>query len=208
MLTTSLTHHAKYHGGKDLANRKRHLAQVRTTLAAVFDDCDGKSAVMANILTQAELAAMEKTLLALGKVIKALEADAKEADRIKSAFDKRHQQCQRAVRSLPADTIVDKVALASLADMRHSLKCLAHDCVKYGPEASLRFLVQEALSSLALDMANGTADPAVAAAALRAAMPAHSVSHTGLIEDVTTLAVAQRLEVANRQSQREAVAHA
>lgn len=194
-LTPRQQQSAKFDGGKALANRKRHLAQVKSALITLCAEIEAGNNPAG--LTPTETA----TLRTAARLVAGIEAtyakDAGEAKRIKADYEARLKLATRTVQALVRDRIADTIALYAIALPRDgaALEDLGRETARKPASWAWRIddLLREAVAKLAWRIVNQSKTPPAAwCAALD--LQAEKDRHAGLIAQVKACAVAQRLE--------------
>ncbi len=196
-LSDSQRSSARHDGGKDIANRKRFIAQVETGLRNLRDECE-KSGALRGVLTPDEIKALARVAVIVGKVAAHLDADAREAKRIKADWDKRLNDAVAELGKLPRTSIDDIVVLAAMANHpRPPIGRYDLDYIRANPQrlkAEMETISRDATSSLAHACANDAAIPATRRNAILIGMAAWKDKHADLIRELNAIAVAAQLE--------------
>lgn len=199
MLTPAMIHAARYEGNKPIANRKRHTSQIKTALVNLRNDCDADRGELKGLLSADEIETLTAAIHLVDKIAATLERDAAEAKRIKDAWDKRCASLAQALREVTSDSAADVVALLSIDRQDYTLRDLAADCQRWGgARRTLCDKRRDAIASLARSAASSDVLPVAWAATIKGEMSVQADKYTALIAEINTIAVAQRLEQANR----------
>lgn len=185
MLTESQKSAARYHGGKEQTNRRRHLRQLRTSLFNVRNDA---------ALQSSDHASIAQTLHVLDRLLAEVQADLAAANTIKRDYDKHVALTRALLDAIPLTGIADVIALCELDRQLGRPDLLLNDIECNGWDYTSSTLKRQALDGLAHRGAYGQRDPTEFAASVRAAMPAAAEKHAALIRQITTLAVSQQLQ--------------
>lgn len=198
MLTDYQRRNARFDGGKDLLNRKRHVAQIKSGLLKLRNDCDGGADGLVNglagLLTPEEIDTLTSAAQIVDRIVATLERDEAEAKRIKATWDKHYGALVAALSMrIITDRAADVVALISRAGDTYKLRDLADDCRNRwgGARAQLRDARREAIASLAYQAAGTDADPSAWAAAIHAELPANAEKHAALVAEIDAIDAAQ-----------------
>lgn len=182
---------ARFDGGKDLTNRKRHLAQVKSALLTLCTEIE--SGINPAGMTATEAKTLREAARLVAGVESAYAKDAAEAKRIQSDWEARHKLAMKTLLTLPHEAPEDVIALAALSgDLQPAY--LLRDCVKWGWQSKVRDLQREAISTLAHRCANQATPPHKWCKDLAAQMPTAKTKHAALIAQVNALAVQDRLQ--------------
>lgn len=199
MLTDPQKSKARHDGGKEIANKKRHAAHVKTALVNLRNDCNGGSADLAGLLTQDEIDTLTQAVHIVDRIAATLEKDAAEAKRIKADYDKRVKAATDVLNELPHATPADIIALAAFSGGGalwsfddHIGAIRRGDMVDY----QLKGIFRDAAASIAHDIATKELHPGVTATAILLALPQMKDKHAALIAELTTIAVAKKLQAA------------
>ena len=194
MLNDRQREQARYDGGKEIANRKRHLAHVGTALLNLHHDCS-TAGPLARMVDADDLNALAAAQRVIRAVERQLADDAREAKRIKDTHERRLEEASAAIGKLPSIAIDDIVALASIAGELSELNALvAGRYASVEIQWALRDVTRSALSWLAYKVARDQLDPAAYRESVRGEMQAHKDRHAELIQKLNTLAVAEQME--------------
>lgn len=195
---------ARHTGGKEIADRKRHVSQLETGLRNLVADCERRSNtevgyrtadVVWDVVSVDELKALQRAAEALHKVAASLDKAAAEAKRIKADYDAHVEQAQAALGKLPKG-VADIVALSACAQ-RTPVYHWTLERMRARPREvldDLNDIRREAISTLAHRCAREGIQPAGFADTIRLAMPAAAEKHAALIGELNALAVAAQLE--------------
>lgn len=187
---------ARYSGGKEIANRKAHLARTKTALLEISNGA-GNLGNLIEGLSTAEREALRTAVFIVASLEATLARDVAEAKRIKATWDARHTAAMKALHTLPQARIEDQIALAELARELDTYQAqrLLRTARKYrDPNYVLQDMVRDAIASLAHQAANEADQPAAWCSALRADMPAAAAKHTDLIAHIKAIAVEKRIQ--------------
>jgi len=195
MLTSHQQYSARYDGGQAIANRKRHLAQVKSALISLCAEIEAGTNPAG--LTATEVAALRTAARLVAGIETAYAKDASEAKRIQTEHEARVHQATRTVHTLVRDRIADTIALYAIAfpTERRALDDLGTDTAKTPASWSWRIdqLLRDAVSELAWRIVHkGTVPPAVWCAALD--LHAERDRHAALIAQIKGHAVANRMQ--------------
>jgi hypothetical protein len=192
MLTESQKSIARFNGGQDQTNRRRHLRQLRTSLFNVRSDA---------ALQPADHASIAQTLRVLDRLLAEVQSDLAAAKNIKRDWDKHVSMAYTLLDAIPLAGVADVIALGELARELGSPRLLLEDIGHFGWHYKAGSIMNESLATLSRRCASDQKDPTEFAASVRAAMPAAAAKHADLIRQITTLAVAQQMEASARQPQ-------
>lgn len=184
-------------GGKEISNRKRHLSQIETGLRTLRDECEN-SETLRGALAPDELKTLARAAVLVGQVAARLDADAREAKRIKADYDKRVKEAIAEYGNLPHTEIADIVALSVLAGERAGISRYTMDTIRERPHwltSELTSVARDAINNLAHDCAREKNNPkGMVKRALEVLIPAIKENHADLIRELNALAVQAQLE--------------
>lgn len=192
MLTGIQKSRARFDGGQEQSNRRRHLRQLRTSLFNVRSDA---------ALQPDDHASIAQTLRVLDRLLSEVQADLAAAKNIKRDWDKHVSLAYALLDAIPLAGVADVIALGELARELGSPRLLLEDIEHFGWHHKAGSIMNESLATLSRRCASDQKDPAEFVATVRAAMPAAAAKHADLIRQITTLAVAQQMDAAARQPQ-------
>lgn len=200
MLTPTQCWDAQYKGGMSLTNRKRHAAQVKTTLQRLRNECQNEYGGLHGVLSSEEIDQLTTACAVVDRIIAELEQDADAAKRIKTEYEKRVIETQKALQAAIPNRPANVVALLAIARDDYALSHLVENCkTRWGGSARvLEERYREAIAALA--HAGARADKAAASvlAAVLGELEARRTALAPLITELNTIAVAHELERANR----------
>ena len=185
MLTESQKSAARYHGGQEQTNRRRHLRQLRTSLFNVRTDA---------ALQPADHASIAQTLRVIDRLLAEVQADLATANTIKRDYDKHTSLTRALLDAIPLTGVADVIALCELDRQLGRPDLLLDDIKRNGWAYTAAAFKRQALDGLAHRSAYGQKDPTEFVAGVRAAMPAAAEKHADLIRRINTLAVSQQLQ--------------
>lgn len=207
MLTEFQRSRARFDGGKDYSTRVRQARTVENGLRGIVGAnklarSDVKSSLntveLADSLTEDEARTLAKAAVIVGKVAAILEADTREANRIKADYEKRRKDAATQLRTLPHASIDEIVALLG-AESRTPLDRYEMDRIRNGQtfgtlQAHLREKASNAIGALATTCAYEGQDPAEFTLEVADKLPGLALQHADLISELTALTVAEQLE--------------
>lgn len=186
---------ARFGGGKDLVNRKRHLAQVKSALLKLCKEIGEDRDNHAGALTAKELGTLRDAAHLVARIEAGYAKDASQAQRIQADWQARHKLSMKVLQTLPHEAPEDVIALSHLAgELRPD--GLLDACVRWGWQRQLCDIQHDALATLGHRCANQTTPPAQWCKALAEQIPAAKALHADLIAQVNALAVADQLQQA------------
>ncbi|KVW92634.1 hypothetical protein [Thiobacillus denitrificans] len=185
MLTDSQKDRARFDGGKDQANRRRQLRQLRTGLINVRRDA---------AMPTDDNVALTEAVRALDRLLVEVENDLSAAKNIKRDWDQHVALAHALLVAIPLPGVADIIALGELAHEIGYPRMLLNDIENYGWNHAAATLKRNALDSLAHRCASDAKPPTEFVAAIRATMPAAAARHADLIRQITTLAVSEQLQ--------------
>lgn len=192
---------ARYNGGKELSNRKRHLAQVKSALISLCTEIEAGTNPAG--LTATEVSALRTAARLVAGIETAYAKDAAEAKRIQADYEARLKLASRVARGLLSDLISDTVALYAIAlprDLDGAVKNLREVANGHGGRGAWAWRIEEmardAVAEIAYRIVRQDLPPAAWCAALEPEMAAMKNRHADLIAQVKACAVAQKLEAA------------
>lgn len=198
MLTDYQRSRAYFEGGKDIKARKSHLARTATTIRKLRADASQPGNALDGVFNGDELQTLRETCQMVDRAIARLEADAREADRIKSDYDKREQQATAEMRMLPHDSIDDIVALLGARQRqpldRYELERIRTQHWGEGVLHQLREHASCAIGGLGRSCAYDGKNPGEFRQQIADRLPLLKQQHADLIRELNTLAVSQQLE--------------
>jgi len=192
MLTDYEKRSARHDGGKHLANRKSHLARVKTALADISDRAGTMGALVGQLTTK-ELETLRAASCIVQRLERLVEKDLIAARKIKSTHDNAEKAAGIAFRKLVVDKIADSIALFALAfpesvsNPADLARAVATTPASW--EWRIEQLQREAITQLAYLIASQSASPASYCATLADEMPAARERHAGLISQIKAAAV-------------------
>lgn len=199
MLTNQQQSAARYDGGKAIANRKRHLAQVKSALISLCAEIEAGTNPAA--LTTTEVAALRTAARLVAGIETAYAKDASEAKRIQTEYEARVKLAASTVRALVHDRIADTIALYAIAfpsqSDRRALDDLGADTARSPASWTWRVddLLRAAVSELSWRIVHkGGVPPAAWCAALD--LRAERDRHAALIARIKACVVADRIQEA------------
>ncbi|OJW78004.1 hypothetical protein [Thiobacillus sp. 65-1402] len=188
MLSDLQKSQALHDGGAVIAARKAHMARTATALRKIDPNDYG--------LTAGESTAIRAALTAMDKVIASLAKDAREADAIRKDYEKRLTAARKEFATLLYADVADCIALIATAERvpfyGFELRSFRDRSSPVGN--SLHTKARDAIHSIAHTCARDKLDPATRRQEVLAGLPALKERHADLIRELTTLAVAERLE--------------
>jgi len=189
---------ARHDGGKDTRNLKSHLSRMATALRTLHADASGTSNSLAGIFTGDELKTLRGATLLVDKACAVLDADVREAKRIKADYDKRVKEALAEYCKLPHTEIADIVALSVLAGERAGISRWTMDSIRQRPNRlkyELMEVARGAINSLANDCAREKNNPTgLVKSALAIFIPTIKENHAAIIRELNTIAVAEQME--------------
>lgn len=189
---------ARYNGGKALANRKRHLAQVKSALLTLCEEIDAGRNSQTGVLSVKELSTLRMAAHLVARIEASYAKDAAEAKRIQADYEARVKLASRCARALLGDLIADTVALYAIAlpSEAAELNDLRANTARQPASWQWRIdeMGREAVAKIAYRIVRQDVPPAAWCAALEPEMAAMKDRHADLIAQVKACAVAQRLE--------------
>lgn len=198
MLSDFQRDYARHDGGKPIANLKSHLSRTATALRALGADATRPGHSLDGIFTGAELKTLMTATLLVDKAYAALDADAREAKRIKADYDKRVTEALAEYGKLPRTGIADIVALSVLSGERAGISRYTMNTIRERPHwltSELTSVARDAISSLAHACAREKSNPkGLVKQALDIFIPTILENHAAIIRELNTIAVAEKME--------------
>lgn len=188
---------ARFYGGKTIKAHKAYLARTATAIRKLRNDAATMGGQLDGVFDADEMQTIRATCELIDRAVARLEADAREADRIKKAYEAHEARAEKALSLLPLNDLEGVIAIAEIAGdltpgirMYSPLEAARRNGVRY----THRDLLIHAVKYLARDCAIRGQDVATYVENVRTQMPAAATKHADLIRELTTLAVAERLE--------------
>lgn len=196
MLTDYEKSSARHNGGKHLANRKSHLARVKTALADISDRA-GTMGALVDQLSRKELTTLREASCIVARLERLVERDLVAARKIKATHDNAVGAAGIALRGLVKDKIADSIALFALA-FPESVSAQADlaRAVATTPaswEWRVEQILRDAVTELTHRIVNKPASPTSYCAALAGEMTAARERHADLISKIKAAAVQVKL---------------
>lgn len=188
---------ARFHGGKEIKAHKAHLARTATAIRKLRNDATTMGGQLDGVFDADEMQTIRSTCELVDRAIARLEADAREADHIKKAFDDHEARAAKALSLLPLNDFEGVIAIAELAgDLAPGVRMYTplESARRDGYRSTQRDLLLYAVKYLAADCAIRGHDVATYVETVRSKMPAAAAKHTDLIRELNTLAVSEQLE--------------
>lgn len=189
---------ARHDGGKDISNQKGHLSRTATALRSLRGDATRPGNSLDGIFTGDELKILLAATLLVDKACATLDADAREAKRIKADYDKRVKEAIAEYSKLPHTEIADIVALSVLAGCRTGIDRYTMDSIRNRPrwmKSDLSSVARDAISALAHDCAREKNNPrGMVRQAQEVFIPTIKENHAAIIRELNTLAVVEQME--------------
>lgn len=189
---------ARHDGGKDISNRKSYLSRTATALRDLREDVTQPGRQIYGIFSGDELKTLLAATLLVDKACAALDADAREAKRIKVDYDKRVKEAMAEYGKLPHTEIADIVALSVLSGERAGIPRYTMDTIRDRPhwlERELRSVARDAISSLAHACAGEKNNPkGQIGTATKVFIPTIKETYGDLIRELNAIAVGEQME--------------
>lgn len=189
---------ARHDGGKAIGNLKSHLSRTATAMRALGRDASSPGNPLDRIFSGDELQTLLAATLLVDKACAALDADAREAKRIKADYDKRVKEAMAEYSKLPHTEIADIVALAVLSGVREGISRYTMNTIRERPhwlKSELGSVVRDSISSLAHACAGEKNNPkGLTRRALEVFIPTIKENHAAIIRELNAIAVAEQLE--------------
>lgn len=200
-LTDFQRDYARYDGGKPIGHLKSHMRRTATALRSLGADATRPGSVIDGIFTGDELKTLRAATMLVDRACAALDADAREAKRIKADYDKRVKEALAEYGKLPHTEIADIVALSVLAGERAGISRYTLDTIRERPhwlKSELSSVARDAISSLAHACAREKLNPkGLIGQAQDIYIPFIKTGHAAIIRELNTIAVAAALEKQN-----------
>ncbi len=197
-LTDFQRDYARHDGGKPIGNLKSHLSRTATALRTLGADATRPGHMLDGIFTGDELKTLRDAILLVDKACTSLDADAREAKRIKADYDKRVKEALAEYNKLPHTEIADIVALSVLDGNRAGIDRHTMDTIRERPhwlKSELSSVARDAISSLAHACARDKNNPkGLTKQALDIFIPTIKENHAALIRELNTIAVGEQME--------------
>jgi hypothetical protein len=197
-LTDFQRDYARHDGGKPIGNLKSHLSRTATALRTLGADATRPGHMLDGTFTGDELKTLRDAILLVDKACASLDADAREARRIKADYDKRVKDAVAEYGKLPHTEIADIVALSVLAGNRAGIDRHTMNTIRERPHwlnSELSSVARDAISSLAHADARDKVNPkSRIGTATRIFIPTIKENYAALIRELNTIAVAEQME--------------
>jgi hypothetical protein len=189
---------ACHNGGKEIVNQKRHLSQMARALLNLRADASLPGNALDGLFSGDELETLRAAHLLVSEACAALDADAREAKRIKADHDKRVKEALAEYGKLPHTEIADIVALSVLAGERAGIERYVMDTIREHPhwlKSELSTVARDAIISLAHACASDKLNPkGLTRQAQDILIPTIKANHAAIIRELNTIPVAEQME--------------
>lgn len=185
---------ARYKGGDEIKKRKSQLRRTATLIRQLADDVSNMQNALHGVLNDNEIKLLNATGLLVDRAVHTLSADIREAELIRSKYDRAVLAAHKHLSALPAsnpDDIVALMAADNAAPGRIEMDMLR--TTRWLPD-SLREFSRNAITSLSRRCAREGCDPEKFAASIARQMPYLKEAHADVIRVITALAVADEME--------------
>lgn len=197
-LTDFQRDYARYDGGKPIGNLKSHLSRTETALRALGRDASTPGNQLDRIFSGDEMQTLRAATMLVDRACAALDADLREAKRIKADYDKRVKEALSEYNKLPHTEIADIVALSVLSGNRAGIDSYVMKTIRERPhwlKSELSSVARDAISALAHSDARDNNNPkGMTRQAVEIFIPTIKENHAALIRELNTIAVSEQME--------------